>query len=120
MTTSRSIRCCNRREFTATAAAFVAGTCLGHAADLPSVAEPIIDIHQHTNYSGRTNDQLIAHQKAMGITTTILLPAGRLYGLAAQCGGNQTVVDVAQEHPGEYLFFANEITDDPGARAEIR
>ncbi|MBC8003428.1 MAG: amidohydrolase family protein, partial [Opitutaceae bacterium] len=51
---------------------------------------------------------------------TILLPAGRLYGLAAQCGGNQTVVDVAHDHPGQYLFFANEITDDPGARVEIR
>jgi predicted TIM-barrel fold metal-dependent hydrolase len=70
--------------------------------------EPIIDIHQHTNYSGRTNAQLIAHQKAMGVTHTILLPAGRLYGLDAQCGGNQTVVD-----------FANEITDDENAAGEI-
>src|SRR5882672_5779854 len=113
MTTSRSIHFCDRREFIATTAFAVAGTLCGRSADLPAIPEPIIDIHQHTNYSGRTNDQLIAHQKAMGITTTILLPAGRLYGLAAQCGGNQTVVDLAQEHPGEYLFFANEITDDP-------
>ena len=109
-----------RREFLGTTATLLAGTLVGQAADLPAAPEPIIDIHQHTNYSGRTNDQLIAHQKAMGITTTILLPAGRLYGLAAQCGGNQTVVDLAKEHAGEYLFFANEITDDPGARAEIR
>ena len=109
-----------RREFLGTTATLLAGTLVGQAADLPAAPEPIIDIHQHTNYSGRTNDQLIAHQKAMGITTTILLPAGRLYGLAAQCGGNQTVVDLAKEHTGEYLFFANEITDDPGARAEIR
>lgn len=111
---------CDRRKFIATTTALVAGTIVGQAAVLPAGPEPIIDIHQHTNYSGRTNDQLMAHQKAMGITTTILLPAGRLYGLAAQCGGNQTVVEVAHEHSGEYLFFANEITDDPGARAEIR
>ena len=81
--------------------------------------EPVIDIHQHTNYSGRTNAQLIAHQKAMGVTHTILLPAGRLYGLDAQCGGNQTVLDLAKEHPGEYSYFANEITDDENAVREI-
>jgi hypothetical protein len=39
-------------------------------------AEPVIDIHQHTNYSGRTDEQLIAHQRAMGIAKTVLLPAG--------------------------------------------
>ena len=81
--------------------------------------EPIIDIQQHTNYSGRTNEQLIAHQLAMGVTQTILLPAGRLYGLAAQCGGNQTVVDLAGEHPKDYVYFANEVSDLPEAREEI-
>src|SRR5690554_4022766 len=40
-------------------------------------AEPIIDIHQHTPYSGRTEEQMIAHQRKMGITHTILLPSGR-------------------------------------------
>jgi hypothetical protein len=39
--------------------------------------EPIIDIHQHANYGGRSTSELINHQRAMGITTTILLPAGR-------------------------------------------
>ena len=38
--------------------------------------EPIIDIHQHTGYHGRTDQQFIAHQRAMGITKTIILPAG--------------------------------------------
>jgi hypothetical protein len=28
--------------------------------------EPIIDIHQHTSYRGRTDPRLIAHQQAMG------------------------------------------------------
>jgi predicted TIM-barrel fold metal-dependent hydrolase len=105
-----------RREFLLTAAGTLATLAVAAQETAP---EPIIDIHQHTNYSGRTNAQLIAHQKAMGVTHTILLPAGRLYGLDAQCGGNQTVVDLAKEHPGEYWYFANEITDDPNAVAEI-
>jgi predicted TIM-barrel fold metal-dependent hydrolase len=106
----------SRREFLlATASALSAVTLVAEE----KAPEPIIDIHQHTNYSGRTNSQLIAHQKAMGVTHTILLPAGRLYGLDAQCGGNQTVVDLAKEHPGEYSYFANEITDDENAVAEI-
>ncbi|HUS36440.1 MAG TPA: amidohydrolase, partial [Verrucomicrobiae bacterium] len=72
-------------------------------------SEPIIDIHQHTNYSGRTDDQLIAHQKAMGVTTTVLLPAGKWYGLDAQCGGNDSCVNLASRMSGAYRFFANEI-----------
>lgn len=76
-----------------------------NAADL----EPIIDIHQHTNYSGRTDDQLIAHQKAMGVTTTVLLPAGKWYGLDAQCGGNDSVANLSSRMSGAYRFFANEI-----------
>ena len=40
-----------------------------------AAAEPIIDIHQHTNYRARTSAELIAHQQAMGVTQTILLPA---------------------------------------------
>ncbi len=39
-----------------------------------SAVAPNIDMHQHTDYHGRTA-ALLAHQWAMGITTTILLPA---------------------------------------------
>jgi hypothetical protein len=53
---------------------------------------PVIDIHQHTNYSGRPDDVLIAHQRTMGVTKTVLLPAGSKYGLDADAGGNDTVV----------------------------
>jgi predicted TIM-barrel fold metal-dependent hydrolase len=81
--------------------------------------EPIIDIHQHTNYSGRTDDELIAHQRKMGVTKTILLPAGSRYGLAAQAGGNDTVVAVAKRLPKEYVYFANELPDIPEARAVL-
>jgi len=106
----------SRREFLVASVGAVSGCALLGQEDNE---EPIIDIHQHTNYSGRTNSQLIVHQKAMGVTHTILLPAGRLYGLDAQCGGNQTVVDLAREYPGEYWYFANEITDDENAVSEI-
>jgi predicted TIM-barrel fold metal-dependent hydrolase len=106
----------SRRDFLLASVGAVSACALGGQ---ENSNEPIIDIHQHTNYSGRTNAQLIAHQKAMGVTHTILLPAGRLYGLDAQCGGNQTVVDLAKEYPGRYWYFANEITDDENAIGEI-
>lgn len=49
----------------------------------------------------------------MGIAQTILLPAGSKYGLAAGCGGNDTVVALAKAYPKEFLFFANELPDIP-------
>ena len=54
---------------------------------------------------------MIAHQRTMGVTKTILLPAGRLYGLEAGAGGNDTVVAVARRLPKEYVYFANELPD---------
>src|SRR5947209_19976534 len=94
---------------------------LAAAAALPlnAQAEPVIDIHQHTNYSGRTDDELIRHQRAMGIAKTVLLPAGSKYGLAAGCGGNATVVALARRLPKEYVYFANELPDIPETRPEI-
>ncbi|MCC6394995.1 MAG: amidohydrolase family protein [Bryobacterales bacterium] len=94
---------------------FASAAALAPAAD----DIPILDIHQHTNYSRRPDDVLIAHQRKMGITKTILLPAGSKYGLAAEAGGNDTVVNVVKQHPGEYLFFANELPDIPEARPVI-
>jgi predicted TIM-barrel fold metal-dependent hydrolase len=126
MNSTRSI---SRREFLASAAALAPALALD-AADPATKPAPIIDIHQHTNYHGRTDDQMLAHQRAMGITTTILLPAGRVVdrpsthagrsnGLAAKCGDNEWCKRFADEHPGEFLFAANEVTDLPEARAEI-
>jgi predicted TIM-barrel fold metal-dependent hydrolase len=79
-------------------------------------AEQVIDIHQHTNYSGRSNEDLIAHQHQMGVTKTVLLPAGSKYGLAASAGGNDTVVELARQHPAEFVYFANELPDIPETR----
>lgn len=96
-----------------------------------AAAEPIIDIHQHTNYRERTAEQLIAHQRKMGVTHTILLPAGSavkrpstadgkhnaLGGVGA--GGNETALTMSRQHPKEFFFGANEVTDLPEARVEI-
>lgn len=92
--------------------------------------EAIIDIHQHLFYHGRTDGQLIAHQKAMGVTQTIMLPAGSpantmsthfgySNGLQAQCGGNKSCYDFVQEHKEAYLFAANEVPDLANASKEV-
>lgn len=80
---------------------------------------PVIDLHQHTNYSGRSDLQLRTHQKAMGIHRSVLLPSGKYYGLAATCGGNETVYRMAQLYPADFVFFANEVPDLPMARETI-
>jgi len=100
---------------------FLAGvsTCLGLSRAPLRAAEPIIDIHQHTPYSGRTAEQLVAHQREMGITKTVLLPAGSQFGLAAGAGPNEVVVALAKQYPNEYVYFANEVPDLPDARAVI-
>ena len=102
----------SRRDFLLAAGA---GVFAGSA----QAAEPIIDIHQHTNYSGRSDDELIAHQRALGISKTVLLPAGSRYGLAAQAYGNDSVVALARRLPKEYVFFANELPDIPETREVI-
>jgi uncharacterized protein len=109
----------SRRSFLVSSSLLVLAQKLNAAEPGTDSTEQIIDIHQHTNYSGRTDEQLIKHQEAMGVTTTVLLPAGSLYGLAASCGGNQSVVDLAKQHPGKFLYFANEVPDLPEARKEI-
>lgn len=89
------------------------------AAPLLPAAEPILDIHQHTNYSGRSDDELVRHQRDMGVSKTILLPAGSRYGLAAGAGGNDTVVSLAGRYPKEYVYFANELPDIPETRSVL-
>ncbi|MEP7341147.1 MAG: amidohydrolase family protein [Acidobacteriota bacterium] len=100
--------------------AFIAGACAALA--LPAsiaAAEPIIDIHQHTHYWGRSDEDLLRHQRALGATKTVLLPAGSKFGLEADCYGNDSVLALAQAHPKEFVFFANEVADLPEARQVI-
>ena len=86
---------------------------------LAQTNEPLIDIHQHTPYSGRTADELVAHQRKMGITKTILLPAGRKYGLAAGAGGNDECLELCRRYPQEFVFCANEMPNIPETRDVI-
>ncbi len=125
----------SRRAFLSGTAAALASSGLASLSAAERVsAGPIIDIHQHTNYGGkrdsafrqifpaRTDAELIAHQRAMGVTKTILLPAGRTVvrgstlagranGLDGTVTGNDAVVALAQKYPGEFVFGANEVSD---------
>ncbi len=94
------------------------------------VAEPIIDVHQHLGYSGRPDEVLLAHQRAMGVSRTILLPAGRAAncpathrgrsnGLQAGCYGNQACWRFVKANHGSYRFGANEVPGLPETMAEI-
>ena len=94
------------------------------------VHEPIIDIHQHLGYSGRPDEVLRAHQRALGATMTILLPAGRPMntpsthggasnGLDAQALGNEACARFAKAHARAFAFGANEVPDADGATREI-
>lgn len=114
----------SRREFLARSALLALTT--GVAGCQTSMAEanpePIIDIHQHVGYSGRPNEALLMHQRTMGVTKTILLPAGRTVerasthhgisnGLQAQCLGNDACYRFARAHRKEFYFGANEVPD---------
>ena len=92
--------------------------------------EPIIDIHQHTGYLFRSNKQLRQHQKRLGVTTTILLPAGNVAnrptthngnsnGLAAHALGNESSMQLAMEFPDEFRFGVNEVPDDPNLQKTL-
>jgi len=126
----------SRREFLAGSSILIIGASLKlkGIAGIPGVLaikrEPIIDIHQHIHYHERTDEQLLAHQKAMGITTTILLPSGRPVnspsthegfsnGLEAEAGGNAECYLFAKEHRKEFLFGACNVPDLPDAIPEI-
>jgi predicted TIM-barrel fold metal-dependent hydrolase len=121
----------DRREFL-TAGLALAGLAVDSGANAGAfqTVEPIIDIHQHVGYAGRADDGLIAHQRAMGVTTTILLPAGRAVsrpsthagvanGLQAQCLGNDACFQIVKSHPKAYLSGANEVPDLDEAVPEI-
>lgn len=127
----------SRRQFLKQASLAGIGTMIGLKAGslplhsfLPGDEEKIVDIHQHTNYVDRTDENLLAHQRAMGITTTILLPAGHPIsygsthyglsnGLQAKVTPNEASYQYAQKYPKEFLFAANEVPDAPDAIKEI-
>ena len=108
--TMHSMSAISRRTFLGTAGAALAGA---------AETESIIDLHQHTPYTGRNDEELVAHQRKMGVTRTVLLPAGSKYELAAGAGGNDRVVALARAYPKHFVFFANELPDIPETKAVI-
>ena len=93
-----------------------AASAQGERSRLAAPVDSVIDFHQHTHYRGRTDDALVAHQRAMGVELTVLLPAGSRYGLAADAHGNDSVVELARRFPDRFVFFANELPDIPQTR----
>ena len=66
---------------------------------------PMMDLHQHNLYSGRNDQQLMQHQEPMGGDLTVLLPAGKYYGLAARCGSNEAVHHLSSLYPDRFVFL---------------
>jgi predicted TIM-barrel fold metal-dependent hydrolase len=119
----------SRRTFLTGSSLALVGLALQGAQPTQHAVEPIIDIHQHLNYSGRSDAALLAHQRTMGATTTILLPAGRpmqtasthqgtANGLQAEALGNEACFAFAKTHDG-YRYAANEVPDADDAVREI-
>lgn len=102
----------SRRAFLRSSASAAVLLPLGCAGPGEGETAPrMVDLHQHVPYGGRPAEGLLAHQRALGAGTTILLPAGRLYGLAGGVGSNDDALEVVRGHPREYAFFANELPD---------
>src|SRR5215467_10357767 len=108
-----------RRRFLQASGVLALSAAAGCQTASGAASEPIIDIHQHLHYHDRTDEVFFAHQKAMGITRTILLPAGRSVdrpstnngasnGLEAKCAGNEDCYLLARANRKELLFGANE------------
>jgi len=120
-----------RRDFLISSAlTLLGGTARAYPAARQASVEPIIDIHQHLGYGGRPDEVLLAHQRAIGATTTILLPAGRFAtgqsvhggianGLQAQALGNEECYQFVRAHRDAFLFGANDVPDLEGATREI-
>jgi predicted TIM-barrel fold metal-dependent hydrolase len=120
-----------RRSFlTGSSLALLGLATQGGALSADQAVDPIIDIHQHLNYSGRSDEALLNHQRIMGATTTILLPAGRSVntasthegvsnGLQAEALGNEACYRFAAAHKASYRTGANEVPDVQGAVQEI-
>lgn len=114
----------NRRQFAKTAALGTLGTAVWRSA--VGAEEEIIDIHQHINFHGRTNEQLVKHQEMMGVSRTVLLPSGsalvrsathngKSNGLAARVFGTMATARLVDEFPDRFVYFCNEVPDVEGA-----
>jgi len=92
--------------------------------------EFIIDIHQHLSFHNRDDATFLKHQDTMGVSKTVLLPAGRpvsrpstsngsANGLAAKVSGNEPAAALAAKYPDKFIYFCNEVPDLPEAKSTI-
>jgi len=109
----------DRRQFLTTLGALAVASADGASAG----AEPILDIHQHTNYvvegsRRRTNQELVAHQMYHRVTTTIL-QAGEGW-LLSQIGDNPSCAALAADYPDLFVRFACADPAESRALDELR
>lgn len=114
---SENARGYTRRRFLQQASLAVGTLSLPHwAAAAGSTKEPIIDVHQHVQYSGRADEVLVEHQRTLGATLSVLMPSGdRGAEHPGGSGEHAAVLALSRAFPGEFVFFANEITDHADA-----
>jgi len=69
-----------------------------------ATSEPILDLHQHTQYEGRSDAELIAHQAYHRVTTTVLLPGDGW--MLSVLGDNTTCAALERDYPELFVRFA--------------
>ncbi|MGH8020688.1 MAG: amidohydrolase family protein [Opitutaceae bacterium] len=117
---STSPRACTRRTFIAASVLGLSARIVrGQPASTIEEDYPVIDVHQHASYHGRSDEDLLYHQEKLGVAKTILLPLRRLEVIAAGAGGNRHAWRLAQAHPRTFAAFANAVVYLPGALKEI-
>jgi len=89
-----------RRSFLETMSGLATAPLLGMAGD----AEPLLDLHQHTNYAGRSNEQLIAHQAYHRVTKTVLQPGEGW--MIEEVGNSVSCVALQADYPDLFERFA--------------
>jgi predicted TIM-barrel fold metal-dependent hydrolase len=82
-----------------------------------AAAPSILDFHCHTLHLGRTNEQLVAHQAALGVTKTVLLPGAGW--LLERIGGNESCAELAKTDPAHFVLFANADSAEDNAVATL-
>jgi len=114
-----------RRQFAISAAYGLASLAVSQSCSKKDQPE-LIDIHQHLNYKNRGDEDFIAHQNRMGITRSVLLPAGSYLdvdsthfgesnGLAANISVTEAAYQLTQKHSDKFVYFCCEVPDTEGA-----
>ena len=104
----------NRRTFLATLAASAACSQETTQPEVETQApEPILDLHTHTRHLGRTHDQLIAHEKQLGVTKSVLLPGAGW--LLERIGGNEECAALLGSREHDFVLFVGADPAEPDA-----